>query len=211
MRAEVAQAVRAAGMHRVRTPGALLAAPLALIREPGLRILAHDRTNLAELALLDELLGVLRGHMADIGVGYHEQQALVLGQLHQLVRLLGRQAQRLVACNVNARLEERLRDRIVRIVRRNDDDVIDAVLARGFLLGHFLIGLVAALRVHAELFARLQAVFMIPRKAARGKDGLPVQIDCLPVRIADECALTAAYHTIVQRLTLHDFSAFDRK
>lgn len=119
MRAEVAQAVDAAGLLRVAAPFALLAAPLALIGEPALRILRHDRADLAELALGDIAADMLGRHMAHIGVGHEEEQALLLGQCLELLRLLRRQAQRLVARDMDPGLQEGLAGGIMRHVRRD--------------------------------------------------------------------------------------------
>ena len=184
MRAEVAQAVDAAGLLRVAAPFALLAAPLALIGEPALRILRHDRADLAELALGDVAADMLGRHMAHIGVGHEEEQALFLGQCLELLRLLRRQAQRLVARDMDPGLQEGLAGGIMRHVRRDDGDKVDPVFASGLCLRHFIEGRVAAVRRNAELRAGLAAFFRRSGKAARHQLRLTIQIDRAPVRVA---------------------------
>ena len=196
MRAEVAQAVDAAGLLRVAAPFALLAAPLALIGEPALRILRHDRADLAELALGDIAADMLGRHMAHIGVGHEEEQALFLGQRLELLRLLRRQAQRLVARDMDPGLQEGLAGGIMRHVRRDDGDKVDPVFASGLCLRHFIEGRVAAVRRNAELRAGLAAFFRRSGKAARHQLRLTIQIDRAPVRVADKGTRPAADHTV---------------
>ena len=196
MRAEVAQAVDAAGLLRVAAPFALLAAPFAFVRKPALRILRLNGADLAELALRDKSADVLRGHVSHIGVGHEEEQPLLVGELRELFRLGNFEAERLVARDVDARFQEGFADRIVADVRRDDDDEINAVRARRLRLRHLVKAGVAAVGSDAELRAGLAAFFRRAGEAAGNQFRHSVNIDGLSVGVADKGTGTAADHAV---------------
>ena len=79
--ADVAHAVRHAGLPRVRAPGGLLL-PRSLERrgEPLLRVLGGDEADVAQLAARDHLAHVPHHRVAGVRIGDGEQQPLPLRQ-----------------------------------------------------------------------------------------------------------------------------------
>ena len=194
--AQIAQAVGIAGKLRVAAPFSLLAAPLALIGQPALGILRRHRAHLADIAALDDLLRVLGGDVAHVGVGHQEQQVLFLRQLLELGGLLGVDAQRLVARHVDARLQEGLAGAVVRVVRRDHHDEIDLVLAGALGLRHFLIVRVQAVFGDVQLLARGDRLFVAARKTTRHQRGLAVQVNRMAMGVTDVSPGSAAHHAV---------------
>ena len=68
--------------------------------------------------------------VARVVVGHAEDDARARAPSHQVVRLLAGVHERLVADDVEARLDERLGDGVVHVVGRHDGDEVDAVVRR---------------------------------------------------------------------------------
>ena len=209
MGAQIAHAIGVAGQVRIAAPFALLAAPFALVCQPALRILGRDRANLADIAALDDLAGVLGRHMPHVGIGHHEQQPLLGRQRLQLARLLAGHAKGFVAADVNPSLKKRLARAVMRVVRRYDDDKVDPVGAGAFGLGHLFIVRVAAILSHVELFCGLQGFFHAAGKAACNKRSHAVQIDRPAVRVSNKRTGPAADHAVskLSHFSIHSLFA----
>ena len=195
MRADVANATRSAGGLRVRAPGGLhLAGLLQKLIQPALRILDNDLADLAEIALLDHVLGQLDHGVGGVVVHQAEDLAGGLDGGVQLLGLLDRQGHRLLAHDVEAGFEAGLGDREVRVVRRADRDEIDAVLfrQREFGCDHLLIRAVDAFGVEAEDFALLEAFLGDDIEGARRQHNPAVHAGRFAVHFTDERTDTAA-------------------
>ena len=92
----------------------------------------------AELALLHHLARLPHHRIAGVVVREREDLAGFFDELGELLRLPQRRGQRLVADDVDAALQEGLRDGEVHVVRRDDGDRLDAVLQPRLALRHLL-------------------------------------------------------------------------
>ena len=91
----------------------------------------------AELARAHPLARLAHQRVAGVVVGQAEHEAGAPHRPHQVERVVDRGGHRLVADHVDAGLEERLGGRMVDVVRGDDRDRVDAVVARR-LLRHLL-------------------------------------------------------------------------
>ena len=99
--------------------------------------------------------------MTGVAVGHADNAVFLLGQLDQLVRLLGGEAQRLLADNVQTGFESSLADLVVHTVRRCDGNGLYTVRALGLLSEHGLVVRIAAVRVNMQLLAEVLAALGI--------------------------------------------------
>jgi hypothetical protein len=129
-----------------------------------------------------------------------EAQPRLRGEPLELLGLLDRDRERLVADHVEALLERELRGAVVDVVGRDDRDGVDASFGRQLRLGleHLLPGPVDAFRIEPELGARLPALRRVARERARDQLEAPVHREADPVDRADERAGSAADHPHAQ-------------
>ena len=198
MGADVPQAVHLAGLGRIAPPLALLAAPVVLIVEPALGILRHNGTDGADLPRPDQIPDVLGGDMAGVGIGHHEQQALLPGQPCQLLPLGAVHRQGFIAGHMNARLQKGLADLVVGHIGGDHHHEIDAVLPGTLRAGHLLVVGIAPLRVQPQGLPLGPALLRTAGEAARHQSGGAVQSDGPPVGVSDERSRPSAYHSIGQ-------------
>ncbi len=119
---------------------------------------------------------------------------------HQLQRLLERQGHRLVADDVDARLEERLGHLEMEMVGRDDRDGIDAVVALRLAGRHVPPRAVDALALEAEVEAGGFRVLGIGRQGAGHDLPFVVEPSRHPVDRADEGAAPTAHHAQAELL-----------
>ena len=136
--------------------------------------------------------------MAGVVVGQPEHQTGAPHGLHQVERVLDRGGHRLVADHVDAGLEERLGDRMVEVVRGDDRDHVDAVVARRLLRRHLLEAAVGALGRDPKLCGRRPGALRLGAERARDQLVAVVETRGDPVHGADERALAAAHHAQAQ-------------
>ena len=122
VRADVAHRAGDARARRVGAPrGLLVPGRLEPRREPALAVLDDDLAQLAQLAARDHVARVPDERVAGVVVGDAEHGALARHE-RRPARSPARSSvhERLVAHDVEAGLDERLRDREVHVVRRHD-------------------------------------------------------------------------------------------
>ena len=170
--------------------------PVVLERrgQPVLRILGLDHPDPAELARRDPLARLAHHRKAGVVVGQPEHEAGAPHGLDQVERVVEVGGQRLVADHVDPGLEERLRGRMVDVVRGHDRDRVDAVVARGLALGHLREAAVGALGRDAQLGGRRFGPRRIGRQRARHQLVAVVEARRDPVHSTNERALAAAHH-----------------
>ena len=200
MGAQIAQAVHAAGAGGVAAPLALLAAVVILVGQPPLGILRHHGPDLADGAGGHQILGVLGGDMAGVGVGHHEQPFLFRRQLLQLRGLGVGDGDGLVAGDVDAHVQKRLADLKMGDVGSHHHHKVDAVGAGGLLLCHLPVVGIAPGGVQPQRFRRFAGFFGMGGKDAGHQFGRAVQGDGPPMGIADEGTGAAAHHSVAQNL-----------
>ncbi len=197
--ADVADAVRDTGHLGVGPrDGLLLAGRLELGRQPFLGILGVDEADLADLSLGDHVADVGHDRVARVGIGHAEHQTLVFREPGELGGVLRARGEGLVADDGEAVFEGELRDGIVGVVRRHDDDEIGAVLALRLGPDHLIERPVEALLGEAEGVPSGQGIVIALGKAAGDDLGFPVHGDGLAVDVADEGALAAADHAVTK-------------
>ena len=200
MGADVAHTVGDTGHRRIGAPDGQLSGALAgdaqLIDEPLLDILRIDGGDLADLALGDHLAGHLHHGVAGIGIGDAENQVFLLGQGHQLLRLLHSEAQRLFAHHMDPVLQEALGHGVVGVVRGGDADEIDTVGTLALRLGHGLIAGVHAAHVQGVGLAGLTVLLRIGGEAARHQLCAGVKGDGFAMHLADKGVHVATDHAV---------------
>ena len=151
-------------------------------------------TERPEFAGRDHLARLPHHGVAGVVEGDEEAPALRVGQRHQRLGLRKRDRQRLVADHVDAGLEERRRDRRVQVVRRDDDDRLDAVGPGRLGAGHLAPVGIGALGRDAELGGRGGGVLRIGRQRPRDERDPVVEPHGEAVHRADEGIAPAAHH-----------------
>ena len=202
VRADVPHRPCDARARRVGAPlGLLVAARLEAGREPPLAVLHDDLAQLAELAVRDHVARVPHERVARVVVGHAEDGALAAHELDQLARLRRGVHERLVADHVEARLDRGLGDRVVHVVRRHDDDEIDAVVrrARELAVEQLLPGAVGPVVGDAEIPRRVPRARRIRGERARGQHRLLVERGGGAVDGSDERVAAAADHAVAER------------
>ena len=194
MRADVANRA-AAGLGRVGAPGGLLvAAAFQRLGQPVLRVFGLHHADVAQPALQHHLPRHAHHRVGAVVVGDGEDQALLLRQRGELLRIGAGGGDGLVADDVDAGLQKRRGRRGVQVVGRDDGHGLDAVFTRGFGLRHGLEAVVGARRVQAQCQARAARLFGRGRQCAGHQFVLVVQPRGDAVHAADEGAFTAAHH-----------------
>ena len=155
MGAQVSQAVHPARLLRVAAPLSLFSSEIILKCKPALGIFRHDRAHLPDGAGSHQLPGVFCGHMAHIGIGYHEQKALFLCQGFQFLCLPVCGCHRFIAGHVDSRLQKGPADFIMGLVGRDHHHKVNPVLPFSLGPGHCPVILIAPVRGNAKFFRRL--------------------------------------------------------
>ena len=166
--------------------------------QPVLRVLRLDHADRAELARADPLARLAHQRVAGVVVGQAEHEAGAPHRPHQVERVVDRGRHRLVADHVDAGLEERLGGGMVDVVRGDDRDRVDAVVARRLLLRHLLEAGIGALGRDPQLRGRRPGPCRIGAERARDQLVAVVQTRGDAVHGADERALAAADHAQAQ-------------
>ena len=166
--------------------------------QPVLRVLRLDHADRAQLARADPLARLAHQRVAGIVVGQAEHEAGAAHRPHQVERVVDRGGHRLVADHVDAGLEERLGGGMVDVVRGDDRDRVDAVVARRLLLRHLLEAGIGALGRDPQLRGRRPGPCRIGAERARDQLVAVVQTRGDAVHGADERALAAADHAQAQ-------------
>ncbi len=178
MRADVAQRPAGAGLRRIDAPSRLLLTRrLQIGAEPVLRVFGLHHADLAQFTGGDHLARLAHHRVAAVVVRQCEQLAAAPDHFGQRQRVGQVAGQRLVADDVDAGLQEGRGDARVQMVRRDDRDHVDAVLALRLGLGHRGEVGVGALRRDVQL-----------GRAGRGARSRPTTAHRPPVRRHRRCA-----------------------
>ena len=194
MRADVAECERRTGLGRVKAPlcGRNLILDLEVVAA---ECKTHvDNADLTEIAVFDHLACLLDELMTGVAVGHADNAVFLLGQLYQLVRLLGGEAQRLLADNVQTGFESSLADLVVHTVRRCDGNRLHAVRALGLLGEHGLVIRIAAVRINMQLLAEVLAALRINVERTGNQFKIEVAQCSRAMNVADLAAAAAADH-----------------
>ena len=154
---------------------------------------------------LDHFARLAHHRVAGIVEGHRENEPFGAGELDQLRRFGERRRQRLVADDVDSRLEKRLGDGKVKMVRGDDDDGLYAVRARRLADRHFAIVRVGPVRRKPDLGARRARVFGIRRQSAGFQLDQIVESHGHAMNRADEGVASAADHADAQASALQSF------
>ncbi len=73
-----------------------------------------------------------------VGIGEREHTVLFACKARERLAFIDGDRERLVADDVNARLEKRRRDACMKMIRGDDRDRVDTVFASGFVRGHLV-------------------------------------------------------------------------
>ena len=194
MRADVAECERRTCLGRVKAPlcGRNLVLDLEVVAA---ECKTHvDNADLTEIAVFDHLACLLDELMTGVAVGHADNAVFLFGQLYQLVRLLGGEAQRLLADNVQTGFESSLADLVVHTVRRCDGNGLHAVRALGLLGEHGLVVRIAAVRVNVQLLAEVLAALRIDVERTGNQFKIEVAQCSRAMDVADLAAAAAADH-----------------
>ncbi|MNS82696.1 hypothetical protein D3C72_1164470 [compost metagenome] len=132
--------------------------------------------------------------IAGVVVREDEQCIGLVGHLLQLFGVFQIGGQRLVADDMDAALQKRLRCRIMHMVGGNDRHRLDAILAQRFLFGHFLERTIATLGIEPQLVAGSEGFFRRRGQGPRHEIETIVEPRRHAVNAADKCARTTTDH-----------------
>ena len=166
---------------------------------------AHvDDTDLAQVAVLDHLAGLLDHLVSGVAVGNADNAVLCLCKSDQFLSLCIGEADGLLADYVEAGFQSCLCDGVVCAVGSSNGDCLDAVFALGFLCEHGLIIGIAAIGIYAQFLAESDASLGIDVKCACDKLEVVVALCGRTMDVADLAALAAADHcpanTVIENL-----------
>ena len=105
-------------------------------REAALDVLDPHEPEIAQRAIAHQRLRMARHRIGGVGMRDGEQAPLLPRPRDEVAGFAEIVRDRLVADDVEARVERGLRDRIVGVVRRHDRDAVDGVVAPGLALQH---------------------------------------------------------------------------
>ena len=147
-----AQHQRHAAALRIEYPAEaiVLRAILDACREPALDVFDLHQVDPAQVAVANQRARIAGHRVGGVGVRDREQAAVLPRARHQVAGLREIVRHRLVADDVESRIQCRRRKRIVRVVRRHDRHGVDAVGAKFFLRQHVGHVAVAACRVESH-------------------------------------------------------------
>ncbi len=193
MGADVAETARRSRQGRIGAPRGL---PVRLMferqRQPVLRILDVDEPHIAQHALLDQRPRMPHERIARVRIRDREHEPFLAREPGKRLAFIERHRERLVADHMDAGFEKRRRDPRMQMIRRNDRNRVDAVIACGFRRGHLAKVRIAARQADARRTRR--RAFGIGRQRPRNKLEAIVDARRDPVHRADERALAATDH-----------------
>ena len=193
--ADVAERPARARALRIGAPlGLLVAARLGRPGQPVLRIFDLHEADDAEVAAPDHLAHPPHQRIAGVIVGEREDLSRLLDRRLHPFRFGERHRQRLVADDVEARLEEGDHRPGMHVVGRDDRNHFDAVGTPGLGLRHGFVVVIDAVGGETERLARAARLFGRRRQRAGDEFVLVVDARGDPVDGADEGALAAAHH-----------------
>ena len=193
--ADVAERPAGARALRIGAPlGLLVAALLGRPGQPVLRIFDLHQPKDAEIAALDHLAHPAHQRIAGVIVGEGEEAARLLDRRLHPLGFGERHRQRLVADDVDARLQEGDGRPGVHVVGGDDRNRLDPVRPLGLRLRHALVVVVDAVGRKSKGFAR--PARLLRRRRQRAGDQFVLVVDARgdAVHRADEGALAAAHH-----------------
>ena len=178
-----------------RPPGGLLVpAHFQERRGPARGVLHLDQADRAQLARADHLARLPHQRIAGVAVGDGEHEPGPAREPQKIEGVLELSGERLVADDVDAKLEEGPRDRVMARVWRHDRHHLDAVLARRLALGHLLPAAVPAFGLDLERGGEVAAPSGVGGKDARYQRITSVEAGGAAVGIPDVRAGSAADH-----------------
>ncbi len=189
------------GPRRVRAPRRLRVPALLEGRgQPALEVLQLDAADLPQPPLADQRPRVLDHRVAAVVVREREH---AVPRAHEPAQRLGvrdRRRQRLVAHDVETRLEEGARHIEVKVVRRRDDHEIQPPLRRPRRLRgrHFDVAPVHPRGIQPHLGPLRRGPLGVRREGAGRDPGQPVEFRRHPVHVPDEGARSASDHPVRQ-------------
>ena len=203
MNADVGEACRGPRAIRICAPFRLFVS-VGVDRkgEPVLDVSRVDDPDVADFASFNHFARLAHHRIAGVVEGHRKNEPFGAGELDQFRSLGERRRQRLVADDVNSRLEERLGDGEVQVVRGYDDDSLDAVRTGRLANGHFAIVRVGPVRRKPKLGARGARVFDVRRQSAGIELDHIVEPHGHAVNGADESVAPAADHADTQASAL---------
>ena len=155
----------------------------------------------------DHLAGLLDELMAGIAVCHANDEALAVSQMDEVLCLLRREAERLLADGMEASFEYGLADLVVKTVRHSDRHSLDLIItALCFFRKHRLIIRIATLRSDAELDAEVLAAFRIDVESTSDEFEGAVAQGGTAMDIADLAAAAAANHSPANRMVEYFFT-----
>ena len=152
MNADVGEAGGGTRATRIGAPFRLLVS-VGVDRQgqPVLDISRVDDPDVADFARLDHFARLAHHRIAGIVEGHRKNEPFGAGELDQLRRFGERRRQRLVADDVDSRLQKRSGDGEVKVVRGDNDGGLYAVRARRLSDRHFAIVRVGPVRRKPDL------------------------------------------------------------
>src|SRR3984957_6711488 len=138
MGSDVAKSAPRPTLLRISTPERLLLPGLLQRRgQPVLRVLHLNDSNLAKFSVGNHLPGLPDHGISGVVVSHGKEKAGAADGLSQAPRVFKSRRKRLVANDVDASLEKRLRRRVMQMVGSDNRNRVDAVFSARFLGSHF--------------------------------------------------------------------------
>jgi hypothetical protein len=196
MGTDVADATAGTRARRIGTPvGLLLAGGLNRIGQPILRVFDLHDSDRTEFAALNHGACMADERITGIIIGDGKYPSARAGPVAQAARLLKGGRQRLVADDVNARLQEGVGNSCVHMVWGHDRNRFDTVGSRGFGLRHGPKVRIGSIGPKADRSRRSDRFVGRGRKRASDEFVTIVQARGDTVDGADEGAFPAAYYS----------------
>ncbi len=195
MGTDIADATARPRLCRIGAPGGLLLSCLLdRIGEPVLHIFRLHQADVAEFAIGDHRPSLADHRVSRVVVGHGENAVGALCGIDQFPGLFACHGQRLVADDMDARVEEFLCDRVVQVIRCYDGDDIDSVVPGRLGRSHVGEICIRALVVNAELASRGRCALWVGRERPGDEFVFIIDPRRNAMHIADKCALPAADH-----------------
>lgn len=145
--------------------------------------------------------------MTGVTVRHTDDEALAVSQVDELLCLLRREAERLLADSVEASFENGLADFVVEAVRDSDRHGLDLIIAALCFLGeHRLVVRIAAVRIDAELDAEVLAALRVDVEGTGDELKGAVTQRCTAMDVANLAAAAAADHSPANRMIEYFFT-----
>ena len=195
VRSDISERTARAALRGVSAPESLLLAGLFERRgQPVLRILHLHHANRTQLSLRHHLARLPNHGMAGVVMRDSEKEASTVNQFSQIVCIFESRGERLVANHVDTGFKERLRRRVVQMVRSDDRDRIDPVCPRRFGRSHFRKTAIGPIGRDVKIDRRGARTSWIGRQSSSHQFEAIVKPRGNPMHCADETARAAANH-----------------